>query len=457
MRTRPSYSLKVLDNLFAPRSVCLVGASHSEDKLGGVVLKNLLGKRDLKIYPVNPVYDSLMGVPALREISALPGADLAIIIRPAPEVSGILKELKGKTRFAIIVSAGFSEAGHDDLQQEVKKTAASAGIQILGPNCMGIYNTGSGLDTFILPSDRVPRPKRGNIGFTTQSGAVLSLIFEYFHASGTGISAAAHYGNAAGLDECDFYSYFAGDKNTKAVISYLESIRDGRRFLESAGKLAAEGKPLLVLKAGKGHAGQSAAFSHTGRLAGSYGVFSSVLRQFGITEAMDLEELADGARGLSVSKANPLKAAGRKILVLTNGGGAGVLAADEFARRGIELPPLPAESERLLREKLPDFYGFGNPFDLTAQVRDEDYGIVLDELHPHYDGFLIIALSAVRGVTEGLAGILAAFSLHTVKPVVLHIGTDPVAGTIAAGAEAAGIPVFSTPERAAKVLGVLLG
>ena len=449
----------MLEKLFAPQSVCIVGASHSEEKLGGVVLRNLLRSKSLKIFPITPQQGSLMGVPALKNISGLPGkVDIAIIIRPAAEVSGILEELRGKTRFVIIVSAGFTEAGRGDLQEEVKRTAAFAGIRIIGPNCMGIYNAINGFDTFILPPERVPRPQKGNIGFTTQSGAVLGILFESLCASGTGISAAAHYGNAADLDECDFYSHFAGDPHTKAVISYLESVRDGRRFLEHAAKLAAAGKPLLVLKAGKAPTGQSAAFSHTGRLAGSYEVFSSVLKQLGITEVLDIEELADGAKGLSVSRTNPLKSSGRKkILVLTNAGGAGVLASDECAKRGTELPPLPPESLRRLKEKLPDFYGFGNPFDLTAQVRDEDYGVVLEELAPHYDGFLIIALSAVRGITERLAGILAKFNAANGKPVVLQTGADPVGKTIVSGAEAAGIPALPSPERAAKVLGVLLG
>ncbi len=289
-----------LSRLFNPASIALVGASHSGMKLGGVVLKNLLKlKGRAKIFPVNPKFSSLMGTRAYPSVGTIKGdIDLAVIIRPAREVKAILEELAGRTFCALVVSAGFAEAGRPGLQDEISRTAREGGIRLMGPNCMGVYNAPAGLDTFILPPERLPRPRTGNTAIVTQSGAVLSLLFEGMVKADMGVSITAHYGNAADIDESDIYEHLENDAGTRTVISYLESVKDGRRFIKRARALS-EKKPLIVLKAGKGASGQQAAFSHTGRLAGAYEVFHSILSQYGISEASDFEDLMDGAIALS--------------------------------------------------------------------------------------------------------------------------------------------------------------
>ncbi|MDA8168475.1 MAG: CoA-binding protein [Nitrospiraceae bacterium] len=445
--------MKALEALFNPRSIAVFGAAHTEAKLGGTVMKNLLPmSRKASIFPINPKYGSIMGIKSLRSAAELPGrVDLAILMRPAPEVPGILRELANRASFAIIVSAGFAEAGEAGLQEEVKKAASQGGIRVVGPNCMGIFNTCSGLDTLILPPERLRRPACGNVAVTTQSGAVMSSVFESMVEGGIGTSITAHYGNAADIDESDVYEYLADDDQTSAVISYIESVRDGRRFLEKASALSLK-KPLLVLKAGKGRAGQAAAFSHTGRLAGRYEVFRSVMRQFGLREAATFEELIDGAKALSYQR--PKK--GRSVFIITNGGGAGVLASDESARQGLQVNALPKDKLKKLKALFPPFYAIGNPLDLTAQVRDEDYQTVLNEIKDGYDGFVIIALSAVTGITEKLGGILSGFIKDAGKPAVFHTGRDAVGKQLALMAETAGIPCYPTPERCVRALGKLL-
>ncbi len=290
--------MSFLERLFSPGSIALIGASNDETKLGGIILKNLLQFRG-KVYPVNPKYSEIMGLKAYPSASDVPGqCDLAIIMRPAPEVPAVLQGLKGRTTCAVIMSSGFAEIGEDELQNEVKKISAGSGIRILGPNCMGIYNPSQRLDTFFLPRERLKRPKRGNVGIVSQSGAILSCLLGAARSSHTGVSKVVGYGNAMDIDESDLYEYLAEDEDTEVVVSYIESVADGRRFLEKA-KILSGKKALLILKAGKGKSGQAAAFSHTGRLAGRYEVFHSVLRRFNIKEAMDFDGLMDTAKALS--------------------------------------------------------------------------------------------------------------------------------------------------------------
>lgn len=441
-----------LDCLFRPRSIALIGASHSVEKLGGALLKNLLWFKG-KVYPVNPAYKELMGLRAYPDFREIPAeaVDLTIIIRPAPEVPSILRDIGDRTRVAIVVSSGFAEAGNIGLQEEIKEICKASGIRLLGPNCMGLYNPHHRLDTLFFTHDRVKRPPKGHVALLCQSGAVLTSLLDMMGAEKIGVSIAAHYGNASDVNESDIFAYLAEDANTRVVISYIESVEDGRRFIGEARALSLK-KPLMVLKAGKSRTGQAAARTHTGRLAGSYEIFSAALRQFGIKEAMSLEELSEALKALAYQRPAP----GDRVLIVTNGGGSGALAADECFRQGLEVPPLPAEASDKLKNIFPYFFGIGNPTDLTAQVRDADYETVLDSLEAHYDGFLVIALAGVTGITAALAGLLSGFRARTKKPLVLHTAQGRAARLLKAAVEKEGIPVFPSPEGAVRALKALL-
>jgi len=454
-------SMNSINCFFDPRSIALIGASNDYTKLGGIILKNLLQFRG-KVYPVNPKYNEIMGLKTYPSAADVPGqCDLVIIMRPAPEVPAILRGLEGRTRCAVIMSSGFAEIGEDALHEEVKKISAGAGIRILGPNCMGVYNPSQRLDTFFLPRERLKRPKRGNVGIVSQSGAILSCLLGAARTSRTGVSKVVGYGNAMDIDESELYEYLAEDKDTEVVVSYIESVADGRRFIEKA-KTLSEKKALLILKAGKGESGQAAAFSHTGRLAGRYEVFHSVLRCFNIKEAMDFDGLMDAAKALSYySPIHPLDKGGlregsNRVCIITNGGGSGVLAADECMRQGLEVTALSGHAKEKLGHVFPDFYGLNNPVDLTAQVRDDDYAVALEELKDDYDGFLIIALPNVMGITEGLAEKLKAARQYLGKPLVCNIAEGGISGRLTRLTEKARVPVYSSPERAVRALKSLL-
>ncbi len=443
--------MRPLTPLFEPKSIALVGAAHTETRLGGVVLKNLLGFKG-KVYPVNPKYDELMGIKAYRSIADIPETvDLALVLRPAPEVPEILREFKEKARCVIVMSSGFAEVGETALQDEAGRAAKDAGFRVVGPNCMGLYNPHRSLDTFFLPKERLRRPKRGNVAIVSQSGAILSCLLGALQEANAGVSKAIGYGNAIDVAESDLYDYLAHDKKTEVVVSYIESVGDGRRFIESARELTGK-KPLLVLKSGKGAGGQAAAFSHTGRLAGRYEVFHSIVRQSGIREVSDFDELMEATKALSYQR----QSKGNRVCIITNGGGSGVLAADECMRQGLDVVGISAEKKARLHRLFPNFFVVNNPVDLTAQVTDEDYVTVLDELADDYDGFLIISLPNVSGITVNLGDLLAKAKKDLDKPITANIAQSGITGKIISILERARIPVYPSPESAVKGLKALL-
>lgn len=440
-----------LDSLFNPRSIALIGASHSEEKLGGAILKNLLKFRG-KVYPVNPKYPELMGIKSYATVADIPEAvDLSIIIRPAEEVPDIIRQLKGKTRSVIIESAGFAEIGRVDLQEEIKSLGKDYNLHLLGPNCMGVLNPYSNLDTFFLSRERLRRPGKGNISVISQSGAILSCLVGEIASMKRGLSIAVGYGNAIDINESHVLEYLLNDSRTEVVIAYIEGLTDGRAFVEKAKELSRE-KSFLLLKAGKGISGQAAAFSHTGRLAGRYEVFHSIMRQFQIREVNDLDELMDAAKALSFQRS--IK--GNRVCIITNGGGSGVLAADECMRQGLELPQISEDIRERVKAHFPEYYGINNPIDLTAQVKDDDYIEAMKLLKDHFDAFLIIALPNVYGITEALGEKVGEFKKGLGKPIVSYIASSRITGRIIKGMERYGIPVYPSPERAVKGLRALL-
>jgi len=440
-----------LDCLFKPRSLALIGASADEKRLGGVVLRNLRAFRG-KFYPVNPNYTEIDEVPVYASIRDLPETvDLSVILRPAPEVPELLAAHAGKARCAIIVSAGFAETGCESLQQEVVRLGRELGIRLLGPNCLGVFAPYQRLDTLFLPRERLKRPKKGNVAVVSQSGALLLCLLETLAVSGRGVSLGVNYGNAADIDAADIYDYLAEDLETGVVISYLESMADGRRFVAAAEKLA-QRKPLLILKAGKGESGQRAAYSHTGRLAGKYEVFSSIMRQSGIREVRDLDELLDA--GHALARQRPSR--GNRICIVTNAGGLGVLAVDECARHGIEITPLPEAIRQRLHNCFPPFYSVANPIDLTGQVKDDEYLATLNEIQDEYDGFLVIAHTGVVGLTLRLAELLTVFRAASGKPLVAYLAPGGITDQLAKRLEKGEIPVYPSPERAVRGLSSLM-
>ncbi|BFI73168.1 acetate--CoA ligase [ADP-forming] I [Nanoarchaeota archaeon] len=277
--------------LFDIKSVAIVGASNKEGKVGNIILKNFIKRFNSKIYPVNPNYENLYGLKCYKSVLDIKEpVDCVIVAIPAEGVPEIIKESGEKgIKLGIIVSAGFSEVGRKDLEEEILKYSKEYGIRILGPNGMGLYDPYIGFDTFFVEEVRIKRPKKGKIALLSQSGAISLAVMEWLSSKDIGVSKIISYGNKIDLDEIEILKELRNDENTKAIFIYMEGLKEGkgREFLEIAKEL---NKPIIVLKSGKTKRGSVAVSSHTASLAGDYEVYKNLFKQYGIIEAKNMND-----------------------------------------------------------------------------------------------------------------------------------------------------------------------
>lgn len=360
-----SGKIKGLDKIFNPRNMAVIGASHDPTKIGHVVLKNFMdGGFPGALYPVNPSSSEVLGLKCYKSVKDVPGkVDCAVVAIPAKFVPSTLEECGQKgIRAVVVITGGFAEIGNNDLNDQLISTAKKYDMALIGPNCMGILNPSKHVDSIFLPIYKLGRPNVGEISFISQSGAVGGCIIDLAAHAGIGISKFVSYGNAAVVNECDLLEYLADDKATKIIVSYLEGVKDGPRFLRLASKITKK-KPIIALKAGKTRSGAKAAKSHTAAMAGSAVAYEAVFRQAKITEAQSLDELFDFAKMFS----QPI-CCGRRVAIITNGGGNGVLAADSVEQVGLELSEYSPETAKALRGLLPPYASVGNPLDLIGDA-----------------------------------------------------------------------------------------
>ncbi len=435
---------------FNPKSIAVIGASRDPHKPGHVIFRNLLEGFKGKVYPVNPNAEEILGKPCYPFISKLPEKpDLAVIAIPAPLVPGVLDEVgKAGIKAAIIISAGFSEIGNLQLEKRLVKTAKKHGIRILGPNCLGIYDPYTGLDTFFLPRYKLERPKAGNIAFISQSGALGSVMLDWMAMKGYRISRFISYGNAADIDEADLLEFLEKDRKTRVICAYFEGVREGRRVYQIAKRVSRK-KPIIALKAGNTEAGGRATLSHTGSLAGSPQVYQAAFKQAGVIQAGGLEEMFDFARTLATQP----KPRGPRVLIITNGGGFGVLATDAVVQAGLKLSRL-SHPEKL-KKQFPPHVVISNPMDLTGDADAERYRKALQVAlkDPQVDMILLISLFQIPTLTAEIVDVIQEFSGR--KPLVVVAAGGRYTEALKKPLEDSGIPCFSYPERAAKALAVL--
>ena len=439
---------------FDPESVAIVGASVRPNSLGRAILENMLKRFRGKIYPVNPKYKDEMGLKWYPSITAIgEPVDLAVIAVRAEIVPRVLEDAgKAGVKGAVVVSGGFAESDEKGraLQEELMKVASKYGIRIVGPNCIGVYNALSGLDTFFLPEDRMKRPHRGPIAIISQSGAFLASVMDWAAQEGIGIAKAINFGNKVDIDEVDLLRYFRRDDHIRVIIAYLEGIKPGkgRLFVEEASKTTRV-KPIVLLKSGKTERGAAAAASHTAALAGSYEVFSAAMRQAKVIEAEETIDLFDMAKALSWLN----YPRGRRIGVITNAGGPGVIMVDNLIRYGLEVPRFSDDLQAKLKSVFERRVATGNPVDLTGDADDEDFEKAIDIIvkSGEVDLLVIIALMQPPRLTLNLAEIIAekAWKNRDIPFIVVTIGYK-WAQEFSARLENRGIPVYDFPERAAR-------
>ena len=441
-------SVRNLEALFQPGSIAVIGASDRAGSVGEVVLRNLKhGGFKGPIWPVNRRHAIVDGMTAWRDVASLPQApELAVICTPAGTVPELIAALGRKgTRAAIVVSAGLKQPGPEggaSLEQAMLDAARPHLLRILGPNCIGALVPGVGLNASFAPGNALP----GKLAFVTQSGALATAMLDWANSRGIGFSHFISLGDSADVDFGDVIDYLASDPGTRAILMYMESVKEARKFM-SAARAAARNKPVIVVKAGRAPDGARAAASHTGALAGSDAVFDAAVRRAGMLRVDTLGALFDAAETLR----NAHSWVGERLAILTNGGGAGVLAADALSLGGLTLATLDAPTLAALDECLPAAWSHGNPIDIIGDAPISRYQDALRVLlaAPEIDGVLFMHAPTAIVPAGDIAAACLPMMQTAGKPVLTcWLGGNAVEPARAACA-AAGIASHSTPERAA--------
>ena len=434
--------------LFAPRTVAVVGASRDPSKVGGSVLANLQAAGFAgRVIPVNAAADTVQGLDAAPSLLAVNGPiDLAVVAVPAAAVLAALKDCAARqVSAAVVITAGFRETGPGGRAKEAELAAwlRDQKIRVLGPNCLGWIRPSRRLNVTFAPG----MPRAGGIAFVSHSGALASAILDWARDRHLGFSLFASLGNQVDVNESDLLDAVAVDPETRVVVGYLEGVADGRRFFETL-RAAAAVKPVVLLKAGRSAEGARAVTSHTGALAGSDQAFEAAVRQAGAVRARTIEELFDLARGLA---SQPLPR-GRRLLVVTNGGGLGIVATDAAREAGLDPAPMDEAARARLRAVLPPTASLGNPVDLVGDADAARYGNALRAVGPTADAVLI--LLTAQAATDSLG--VARAVLGAVRDWPIPVAAAFVGGArVAPGARAleeAGVPCYPFPEPAVATL-----
>ncbi len=438
----------MLSSLFNPRSIAVVGASHDVKKIGHVVLDNLMRfNYQGGLYPVNPSGNEILGLKSFPSVSQIGNpVDLAVIAVPARFVPETLLDCSvAGVKAAVIVSAGFKEAGGEGaiLEQEIKRIASEHHIRILGPNCLGIINTSNDMNA-TFAAGMLPK---GRIAFFSQSGALGIAILDWAVGNRIGFSKFVSLGNKVDLNEIDFIEYFVNDPDTDIILGYIEDVVDGKRFLQAAAR-ATKVKPIVLLKSGGTEAGARAASSHTGALAGSDVAFDAAFKQTGIIRAQGIQDLFDTALAFSQGKLP----AGNRLLIITNAGGPGIIAADTAERLGVNLSHMNKESIDAMAAHLPPNASFYNPVDVIGDATSERYEVVLRQAvqDPNVDGMLVILTPQAVTDIDNTAGVIIKTAPTTGKPIITSFMGEMRVRAAIEKLKAASLPNFPYPELAVK-------
>ena len=429
--------------------MAVIGATEAPGSVGRTVLANLIASPfGGPVYPVNPKRASVLGIKAYKSIADIGDrVDLAVVVTPAPSVPDVINRcVEHKVTGAIIISAGFKEAGAEglELERQILENAQRGGMRVIGPNCLGVMAPSSGLNATF--ANAMARP--GNVALISQSGAMCTAILDWSLRENVGFSAFLSIGSMLDVGWRDLIDYLGDDPHTKSIVIYMESIGDARKFLSAAREVALS-KPIIVIKAGRTEAAAKAAASHTGALTGSDEVLDAAFRRAGV---LRVDNIADIFYMSGVLGKQP-RANGKRLTILTNAGGPGVLATDALIKNGGELTQLSEETISALNKILPAHWSHNNPIDILGDADPDRYlqSIQIAAKDPNSDGLLVILTP--QGMT---APAQIAEKIRT----GVHMGGKPLltswmgGADVAAGQEIfnkAGIPTFPFPDTAARV------
>ncbi len=442
-----------LHTFFHPRGVAVLGASANPTKLSYGVLHNLVTHGYLgPIYPVNPKGGEMLGLKVYPSVAEVPDpVDLAVIVLPASQVARALEDCgKRGIRYAVLIASGFGELGAEgkEHEEQLRQVARRHGIRFIGPNCVGVLDTYTPIDTTFSRT----MPGQGPIGLVSHSGAVCGGTMDWANTVGVGFSRMISLGNQADLDIADALDSLAADPHTRVVAAYVEGLPDGRRFVEAARRLTAQ-KPLVVLKAGRTPSGTRAVSSHTGALAGAEQAFLAACRRTGAIPVDSLEEMVDAAIALAYRR----PPTGPRMAILTNAGGPAALGADHLDRRGLRLADLSPQTQARLREACPPGTMTGNPVDMLGGPQADHYTAALRVLldDPDVDGVLAIFVPQAITPVYDVAVAVGRAAETAQKPVACCISGGGGIRAAARALHAHSVPHYLTPERAAFGLGAL--
>ncbi len=445
-----------LRNFFCPDSVAVIGAAREEEKVGHVIFDNLINSGFKgKLFAINPHADEIHCIQCYPSILKVPGnVDLAIIVIPVQYVLQALEECsRKKVKWAIIISAGFKETGVEGAKRESQliANAKEYGIRILGPNCMGIIDTGCPINATFSHL----MPPKGRIGFISQSGALGSSILDWAKTNKIGLSKFVSLGNKADISENDLFDDWESDENTKVITAYLEGVKYGREFIKISSRVSKK-KPIIVIKSGNTDAGARAVSSHTGTLAGSAKAYEAAFKQAGIIRANTIRDLFNYATAFSYQ---PLPK-GKKVAIITNAGGPGIMATDVCEKSNITLTGLSKETIDKLKSFLPEAANFYNPIDVLGDARADRYRKTLEVVINDNNVNAVVVLLTPQAMTQPLKTAKAVAevlnkSSRSIPVVTSFIGGAEVATAVKFLTEN-NIPNFDIPEEAVDTLGVMM-
>ena len=444
-----------LSSLFNPKSIAVIGASKDPTKIGHVILKNLVeGGFSGQVFPVNPTADVILYQHSFASVKDIPShVDLAIIVTPQPVVLKVLEECGEKgIKNVVIITSGFAEVGNTKDEDLIKEISSKYGINVIGPNCMGYINPSSRVDSVFNPIYKLGRPKAGEIAFVSQSGAVGAAVIDLAAKMGVGISLFVSYGNAAVVNEIDILEYLEQDPKTKVIAMYIEGVRDGRRFLETAKRITKK-KPIILIKAGKTEAGTRAVKSHTGNLAGDYAVYSAAFKQAGIIEVESLTDLFDYSKIFLQPFPN-----GKRVGIITNGGGVGVLTSDLVIKHGLEIADFSISTKQILREKMPMHVNISNPLDIAGDADAKRFEIAIDQLlsEEKVDIILLTPLLQTVSLDASIVDLIVKKSQQMIKPIVVITIGGSYTEQARTLLENGGVPTYTSPYVATGALAKLV-
>ena len=442
---------------FNPKSVAIIGASEHPKKLGHVVMKNFIDfDFEGPVFPVNPKGGKVLGRKCYQSVLDIPKkVDMAIILVPPHVSNDVVREcVRKKIPAVVMITAGYREIGAEGItrEQELKKILNNTKTRLVGPNCIGLFDPYARVDTLFLPGYKLKRPSQGSIAFISQSGAFGAAILDWAATEGIGISHFVSYGNRVDIDETDLINYLVRDKKTKAILVYVEGARNGRALYECM-KKASRKKPIIVHKAGKYAAGTLAASSHTGSLAGSYNVFKAAIKQAGAIEAETSEDMFDIARALAYQ---PIPK-GKKVAVVTNGGGFGVLTADALEKYGFELPAFNKKATQKVASIMPDYATTHNPLDLIGDADVNRYDVALKAAmeSDNIDAIIVCILLQTAPLEPEIVEVISGVNEKRKKPLLVVSSGGEYTQILLRTLEKEGIPAYPSPERAVRSLKAL--